>query len=454
MDQLPNIYLDGNFAPVTEEVTAVDLPVIGDLPQELAGRLLRNGPNPIGTPDRQYGHWFTGTGMVHGVRIRDGRAEWYRNRWVRSDEVTSHLGEPPVPGPARLNDFSPNTNVGGFAGRTWAMVEAGTAPVELAYDLSTVCRNDFFGTLPHGYTAHPKLDPATGDLHAMCYSWSELLDHIEYVVVGKDGTVKHTAPVKLQGMSMVHDMSITEKYAVVYDLPVTVDLDVAFSGTFTFPFRWNPDYGARIGLMPLGGTADNIVWCELEPCYGYHPLNAYDAPDGTVVIDICRYERMFDRDVYGPAGDCLPTLDRWVVDPRTRRVSETRIDDRTQEFPRVRGSLTGRRHRYGYTAAVGELFEPGPIYKHDLDHGTTTVCDFGPGRGSAEPAFVARKGGTEEDDGWLLSFVYDASTDRSEMVVLDAQDVAAGPRARVLLPARVPHGFHGNWVSDSSVSPD
>ena len=120
----------------------------------------------------------------------------------------------------------------------------------------------------------------------------------------------------------------------------------------------------------------------------------------------------------------------------------------------MRGSLTGRRPRYGYTAAVGELFEPGPIYKHDLDHGTTTVCDFGPGRGSAEPAFVARKGGTEEDDGWLLSFVYDASTDRSEMVVLDAQDVAAGPRARVLLPARVPHGFHGNWVSDSSVSPD
>ena len=200
-------------------------------------------------------------------------------------------------------------------------------------------------------------------MHAMCHSWGNLTDHIEYVVIGPDGRVKHSAEVPLPGMSMVHDMSITETYAIVYDLPVTVDLALAQSGT-SFPFRWNPAYGARIGLMPLGGTAESIIWCDVGLCYVYHVLNAYDAPDGTVVIDVCRYDKMFDRDVYGPAGDCLPTLDRSTVDPRRRTVREERIDHRFHEFPRVRDNRTGRFHRFGYTAAVGERFAPGATYKH------------------------------------------------------------------------------------------
>jgi 8'-apo-carotenoid 13,14-cleaving dioxygenase len=448
-DTLTNTYFAGNFAPVTDELLVEHLQVIGEIPADLEGMLLRNGPNPVTPVDPARHHWFSGTGMIHGVRLRGGRAEWYRNRWVRGSEVTDALGEPAVPGTARRAEFSPNTNVGAYAGKLWALVEAGTPPAELDADLNTVCRSDFSGTLPHGFTAHPKVDPATGDMHAMCYSWQDLLDHIEYVVVGRDGMVKHITDVRLPGMSMVHDMSITQRYAVVYDLPVTVDLDIVFAGTSTFPFRWNPGYGARIGLVPLGGDGADVVWCELEPCYAYHPMNAYDAEDGTVVIDICRYDKMFERDVFGPAGDCLPTLDRWIVDPVARTVTETRVDDRTQEFPRIRPDLTGRPHRYGYTAVVGEAFAPGAVLKHDLVTGTSAAHDFGTGRGSAEPAFVARS--REEDDGWLLSYVYDATTDSSELVVLDAQDIAAPPRARVVLPRRVPHGFHGNWVPDSAL---
>src|SRR5690606_5770796 len=141
-----NRYLTGPFAPVTEEVTAFDLPVEGEVPEELAGRYLRNGPNPIDDVDPATHHWFLGDGMVHGVRLLDGRAEWYRNRYVGSRHVGEVRGTGDVPGP-NWNDSpgGPNTNVGGFAGTTWATVEAGGTPVELTYELETVGRNDFSG---------------------------------------------------------------------------------------------------------------------------------------------------------------------------------------------------------------------------------------------------------------------------------------------------------------------
>ena len=156
---MTNMYLEGNYAPVTEEVTAFDLPVIGQLPAELNGRYLRNGPNPIEVADPAKHHWFVGDGMVHGVRLREGRAEWYRNRYVGSSSLSERRGQPDIPG-RNWNGSTggPNTNVGGFAGTTWAMVEAGGCPVEMTYELETVGRNDFFGTLPGAFTAHPKVD--------------------------------------------------------------------------------------------------------------------------------------------------------------------------------------------------------------------------------------------------------------------------------------------------------
>jgi 8'-apo-carotenoid 13,14-cleaving dioxygenase len=448
---IENIYLSGDFAPVHHEVTAHDLPVIGSIPPELEGRYLRNGPNPLGDLTPETHHWFSGHGMVHGVRLRGGRAEWYRNRWVRGGESSDLLGEPPLPSPSRPVAFGANTSVRGHAGVTLALVEGGTLPVELDYELNSVAASDFGGTLPNGFTAHPKIDPNTGEMHALCYSWRELADHVQYVVVATDGRVRRVVDIPLPGMTMLHDMSITQRYAVVYDLPVTIDPAVA--GRSRFPFRWNPGHGARVGLLPREGTASEIVWCEVGPCYVYHALNAYDADDGTVVVDVCRYQRMFDRDVLGPAGDVLPTLDRWVLDPVRRTVSETRIDDRPQEFPRVRADREGLPHRFGYAAGVGAGFTPGATFKHDLVAGTTAAHDHGPGRGSAEPVFVARPGAAAEDDGWLLSYVHDSTRGASELVVLDARDLSEPPVARVPLPQRVPFGFHGDFVPDTDVPP-
>jgi 8'-apo-carotenoid 13,14-cleaving dioxygenase len=454
-----SLYLSGNYTPVTEEVTAFDLPVIGELPAELTGRYLRNGPNPMSAVDPGTHHWFVGDGMVHGIRLRDGRAEWYRNRYVGSSAVSEVRGRPDIPG-RNWNDSSlgPNTNVGGFAGRTCAMIEAGGCPVELTYELETIGRNDFGGTLPGAFTAHPKVDPHTGDMHAMVYAWAEWLDHVQYVVVAADGRVRRTLDIPLPGMTMLHDMSLTERFVVIYDQPCTVDFDLAFSGRF--PFRWNPDYGNRVGLLPRqvdgrDGEVGDIIWIDVPLGYAFHPMNAYDTSDGRVVIDLCNYDVMFDRDILGPFGDAaLSRLERWELDPERRTVSTTVTDPDANEFPRHRGSLTAQPYRYGYCASPSAVAGQGwPTLKHDLQTGARSTFDHGPGRAAGEPVFVARSEGTEEDDGWLITFVHDLGAGSAEFVVIDAQDFERGYVAQVPLPQRVPFGFHGNWVSDRSVAP-
>ncbi|MFZ9481986.1 MAG: carotenoid oxygenase family protein [Ilumatobacteraceae bacterium] len=446
-----NRYLGGNYAPVEREVTAFDLPVIGELPADLCGRYLRNGPNPLGPVDPATHHWFLGDGMVHGVRLREGRAEWYRNRYVGSRQVSELRGEPDIPGPNWSGTpIGANTNVGGFAGTTWAMVEAGPAPVELTYELETICRNDFFGTLPGAFTAHPKVCPRTGEMHAVVYGWPHWMDHVQYVVVAPDGRVRRTVDVPVPGMTMIHDMSLTERFAVVYDMPVTVDIDLAFAGRF--PFRWNPDYGSRLGFLPREGEATDIVWVEVPLCYSFHPMNAYDLPDGRVVIDLCVYDSMFENELIGPFGSGFGRLERWTLDPVARTCSTVVLDERASEFPRHRGSLTAQPYRFGYYARPSEEAE-WPTAKIDLQTGVVTDLDHGPGRGAGEPVFVSRPDATAEDDGWLVTLVHDVPRETAELVVIDAQDLAAGPVARVLLPQRVPYGFHGNWVSDRSTPP-
>jgi carotenoid cleavage dioxygenase len=187
----------------------------------------------------------------------------------------------------------------------------------------------------------------------------------------------------------------------------------------------------------------------------FHPLNAYDEADGTVVVDLCRYDTMMVADFNGPFSEDLPTFDRWVIDPARQRVTETRIDDRPQEFPRHNPRVGLQRHRYGYTSEVapGAANLHGAILKIDVERRTTEAHEFGAGRGGAEPIVVPKADGVAEDDCWILTVVYDATTDRSELCILDAADITAPEVARIALPQRVPYGFHGNWVADTSVAP-
>ena len=217
-----NRYLQGAFAPVHEEFTLTDLEVGGTIPDHLDGRYLRNGPNPIGEIDPELYHWFNGDGMVHGIRIRDGKAEWYRNRWVRAPQAAKALGETSPAGHFGISLIGANTNVIGHAGKTLALIEAGIANYELSDELDTVGVCDFDGTLTGGYTAHPKRDPDTGELHAVSYSINRG-NKVQYSVIGVDGRARRTVDITVAGSPLMHDFSLTERHVVFYDLPVTFD---------------------------------------------------------------------------------------------------------------------------------------------------------------------------------------------------------------------------------------
>jgi carotenoid cleavage dioxygenase len=445
LDVTTSAFLTGNYGPVREEVDAVALPVTGAIPEGIEGRLLRIGPNPVTDPDPATYHWFSGTGMVHGLWLRGGQAIRYRNRYVRSDDVVEALGGPATPGPRHGEGTIANTNVVAQAGKLFAIVEAGGLPVELSADLDTVARSDFDGTLPGGFVAHPKRDPSTGELHAVAYFWE--WDHLQYQVLGVDGRVRRTVDVPVPGGPMVHDMGLTESRVVLLDLPVIFDLGLAMSGA-ALPYQWTPEYGARVGLLPRDGDADATVWCELDdPCYVFHPLNAYDDGD-TVVMDVAVYPEMF---VHGEIREheAPSPLERWTIDPRSGRVDRTLIDARTQEFPRHDERRVGREYRYGYCVLAGDDGEDfGNLVKHDLAAGTSVVHEMGDGRHAQEPVFVPAHADAAEDEGWVMAYVHDERRNAADVVILDAQDFAAPPVATIQLPVRVPYGFHGNFVAD------
>lgn len=479
-----NRYLDGEYAPIAEEFTLTDLEVTGHIPDHLDGRYLRNGPNPIGEIDPALYHWFVGDGMVHGIRIRDGKAEWYRNRWVRGPQAAHALGEP-VPRGSRvtISGVGANTNVIAHAGKTLALIEAGVANYELTDDLDTVGTCDFDGTLTGGYTAHPKRDPDTGELHAVSYSFLRG-NTVQYSVIGTDGRARRTVDIEVAGSPMMHDFSLTERYVVLYDLPVTFDVRTAAtmgvprplrlparlmlsaligrvripdpiaarrpsgpSSDRRFPYSWNPGYPARIGVMPRDGDNRDVRWFDIEPCYVFHPMNAYDSgsPAGEqIVLDVVRHPKMFDTEHLGP-DEGPPTLERWTVDLADGKVRQSRVDDRAQEFPRVDERLVGKRHRYGYAPCFGAADDGSQmLLKHDLVGGGSTSRGFGPDKSLGEFVFAPVDPDAAEDDGVLMGYVYDRRTDRSELALLDAQTLE--DMARIRLPHRVPAGFHGNWV--------
>ncbi|MPY80041.1 MAG: carotenoid oxygenase [Actinophytocola sp.] len=475
---MTNPYLEGNFAPISTEHTATDLPVTGTIPEHLDGRYLRNGPNPIGEIDPRTYNWFVGDGMVHGIRIRDGKAEWYRNRWVRNGPVADALGEPRRGRTTTGMDLATNTNVIGHAGKTFALVEGGAPVFELTEELESAGPCDFDGTLPGAYTAHPQRDPATGELHAVSYyfGWG---NRVQYTVLDRDGRVRRAVDIEVSGSPMMHNFSLTEKHVLIYDLPVTFDTGIAAAASVprflrgaarltlsalignvripdpmaaaasrqlkpnaSLPYSWSPRYPARIGVLPRDGASSDVRWFDIDPCYVFHPVNAYDNGD-TIVVEVPRSDRVFDKDLSGP-GDADPVLDRWEIDLTAGKVRTERIDDVVQEFPRIDERLLGRRHRYAYTSAAREQSWFDSVLKHDVSRATSTVHTFGEGKEIGEFVFVPSTADAAEDDGVLMGFVYDKASDRSDLTMLDAATLE--PVASIHLPTRVPAGFHGNWV--------
>lgn len=457
-----NPFLTGIHTPMEEELTLTDLAVTGQIPAGLSGRYLRIGPNPVAAEPASY-HWFIGDGMVHGVAIADGRALWYRNRWIRSNEVAKARGVTPAPGPRHHFD-TVNTNVVSIGARSFAVIEAGSYPVELGETLDEQRYNPFDGTLSGSFTAHPHLDHKTGESHAICYEGRDPAC-IRHVVIDAAGQVIREQPITVQHGPMIHDSAFTDRFVIILDLPVTLSMKALIAG-YGLPYRWNAEHVARVGLMPRNGRQEDIIWCPVPPCYAFHIANAHDAADGKIVLDLCVYDTMFAVTVpvpsvsggpepingtQGPDGQSRG-LHRWTIDPATRSVESRVIDATPQEFPRIDERFFGQPTRYAWTVALptepSEQFVGATVlYAHDLATGVRQVHDFGPGRHPGEFVFVSETATSAEGEGWLIGFVIDMNTETTDLIILDARRFADAPVATIHLPHRVPPGFHGNFLS-------
>ena len=445
-----NPFLTGIHTPLTEELTLTDLAVTGTIPAALNGRYLRIGPNPVSADPASY-HWFTGDGMVHGLALADGRAQWYRNRWIRSNAVAQALGVGAAPGPRHVFD-TVNTNVLDIGGRTFALVEAGSYPVVLDQTLDDQAYDPFGGTLRGSYSAHPHRDPKTGEYHAICYEGQDP-GTIRHVVVNAAGQVVREEPVAVRHGPMIHDCAITDRFVVILDLPVTFSMKAHLAG-HGFPYRWNPAHVGRIGLMPRHGKQDDVIWCAIEPGFAFHVANAYDAADGTVVMDVCAYATMFGEGAQGPDAHARG-LERWTIDPQRKAVTVTTLDAAAQEFPRPDERWFGQPYRYVWTMATPtepeqRLIGASQLYAHDLVAGTRQVHDFGPERYPGEFMFVPESADAPEGHGWLIGLVVDMAQATTDLVILDARRFAGAPVAVVHVPHRVPPGFHGNWIAQGA----
>lgn len=445
---LDHPYLTVLHKPMTEELSLTDLAASGTIPPALDGRYLRIGPNPVAANPASY-HWFVGDGMVHGLRIQNGRALWYKNRWIRSRQIAKFLGVAGAPGPKNGSQDTVNTNVTKIAGRTLALVEAGSFPVVLSDDLETQAYDAFGDTLQDSFSAHPHLDPLTGEQHAICYNASQP-DLVRHVVIDAEGRVTREEPIPVKHGPSIHDCAVTASYVLVFDLPVTFS-KTRFLAGHRFPYAWNTEHQARVGLMPRQGTAADVIWCDVDPAYVFHPCNAYDLPDGRVIVDVVAYATMFDESTQGP-DNLSGTFERWTIDPVARRVERALIDASPQEFARPDERLVGQPYRYAYTIALPQeyrvpLLGDTKLYKHDLEAGTRQIHDFGPGRYPGEFVFIPAHAKAGEDEGWLMGLVVNHPGETTDLVILNARAFEGEPQATIHIPHRVPPGFHGNWVS-------
>ena len=325
------------------------------------------------------------------------------------------------------------------------------SPTASTTRLSTLGVEDFDGMLTSPMTAHPKVDPDSGGMAFFgCDTFGP--PYLRYHEADARGALVHSTEIGIPRATMIHDFGVTATRVVFLDLPVV--FDAALADGVGIPFRWIPEAGARVGVLDRGADGVATRWFPTEPCYVFHVMNAFD-DDRAVVLDLCRYERTYDGasgEPSGPAPPTPPTLERWRVHPTSGHVEVTVLDDRAVEFPRVDPAVAGRPYRHGYCVTVGreagsETY--GPLVQYDLTRDTSEQHELGAGMSPGEPVFVRAPDGRSDDEGWVLSVVYDAGRDASDVVVLDATSFSGPPEAVVHLPCRVPFGFHGSWVPGS-----
>lgn len=449
-------YTQDNYAPLGMECDAPHLPIVGELPRGLEGTLYRNGPDPqFPAADPRRSHWFLGDGMIHAFTLQDGKAS-YRNRWVRTGKWLAENAAGHALGAGfgnRSDAFADtglaNTNIIQHAGRLLALEEQ-HLPIEIdPVLLDTRGVRSFDDRLSGPFTAHPKTDPETGELIFFGYSAAgPLTSAMSYGAIDRAGTVTRFERLETPYCSMVHDFAVTERHVVIPVLPLHGSLERAKAGGP--PYLWEPELGAHIGLIRRSDGAASLRWLRMDSSYVFHALNAWDEGD-RIIVDVMQYDAppLFPRaDGSKTTADLSARLVRWTIDPNaTDAVAQERLDDMPGEFPRLDERYAGLANRFGVfvgTSMPGGLTDT--VVWHDFARGRRAACILPAGDGLSEAVFVPRGPSAPEGDGWLLAVAWRGGERRSDLIILDTDDVEHGPIAAVRLAHRVPFGFHRNWV--------
>ena len=458
-------YLEGAYAPIDREIEAELVAREGEIPSDVAGSYVRNGPNPRFRAEGGH-HWFDGDGMLHAARVADGRV-FYRNRWIRTagfrreeeagKALWRGLMEPitgnPRPGPGEVPTVykdTANTDVIAHGGRlltSWYI--SGGAHRLHPETLESEGLDRFGGDAPLRLSAHTKVDEATGEL--FFFDYAPTPPFLQYGVVSAAGEMEHRTVIDLPGPRLPHDMALTANHAIVMDLPVFYRPEALIEKKWIVGYH--RDMPARFGVLPRRGVGSEVRWFEAEPCYVYHVVNAWEE-EGAIVMIGCRCDDPIPSvdAADGPYARALANLrvtahlHRWRFDLETGETEETPLDDLSAEFPVIDTRLTGRPSRYSYHQRIPRartlVFDG--VVKYDTATGDRRVLELGPGRYGSEAAFAPRLGAVSEDDGYLFTFVDDRASDLSELWILRAQDLAVVAKAPV--PQRVPLGFHACWM--------
>lgn len=482
---------------VTQEVQAT-LPIVeGQIPADLRGVLYRNGPGRFSVGGQTYGHLFDGDGLVLRFAIGQTSSESrprirYRNRFVRTREFVHEertgrllyrgLGTN-LPGGLprnflRLRFKNPaNTHVIYHGGRLLALWEGGL-PYQLdPVTLDTLCRCDFGGALRNRsaswierqigdylpFSAHPKIDPQTGDL----YNFGVMLGpqpRLHLYRVDTDGDLHNERVVPIPHEAFVHDFAISENWFVFFLAPISFDSGSVVLGLATGIESLRPIAGAPTRVLMVPRTGGAVREFSASPCFVFHFANAYEDEAGHIRVDGCRqteYPHLppLASALAGKLWD-MPRamLTRYVIDPGApdgAEISETALIAQASEFPRIHPGRVARPYRYVF----GTSTPPGTPYnlytsivRQDLHTGQIVERPLAPWL-PGEPVFVPRPGSDDADepDGYLLTVVYHAQSHRSALHILDARSL--DPVCVAQLPHHTPPGFHGSFVPAADCPP-
>ena len=464
-------YLNGAHTPLLEEVDAVALRVIeGAIPLDIDGVYVRNTQNQVHQPVGRF-HPFDGDGMIHILALRNGRAD-YRNRFVRTKGFVAEQESQSSLWAGTMEDPRKSQRTGFGAHGSIKDASSTDVVVHAGHILSTYYQcGDGYRLNPYtleqfgseswvpidGISAHPKVDEATGEL--LFFNYSKHAPYMHFGIVNADNKLTSYRPVPLPGPRLPHDMVFTKNYGVLNDFPLFWDPELLAAGKHAV--RFFRDLPSRFALVPRDGG--EIRWFDAAPTFVLHFTNAYEDGDEVVVEGYFQDEPMPKSPNAAPTGyermmvyldqHAMGTrLHRWRFNLKTGGTTEQRLDDRILEFGMINQQYLGRKHRYCYSAVAkpGWFLFTG-LVKHDLQAGTSESLDFGLDRYGSEAPFAPRIGATEEDDGYLLSFITDEAAGTSECLIVDARKITEGPVCRIALPHKISSGTHATWADGCDI---